>query len=253
MTGGVWRLEWGIVRSRPRRLTWSVSVPVLLLVPVAMSGAAPAHRATVYALFVVFFGLFGAAAPVVRDAERGWVERVLLTGCGVRSWLLERTAAHSLQDLLQLAPALGAVIWLEGGARGALPAASVAAGALLALVTANLVGTVVAAAVRSLAEGALACAAVGLAALHLAGAFRPPAPGTWQEAAAAVSPFLPALASFRELAGAADLWVSATSVPGPGSTGIWAGPAAATLLLMACAWTGAPWIGRRLTGIGDQF
>lgn len=253
MTGGVWRLEWRIARSRPRRLAWSVSVPVFLLVPVAMSGAAAAHRATVYALFVVFFGLFGAAAPVVRDAERGWVERVLLTGCGVRSWLLERTAAHSLQDLLQLAPALAAVVWIEGGTPVALPTASVAAGVLLALVTANLVGTVVAAAVRSLAEGALVCAAVGLATLHLAGAFRPPAPDSWQEAAAAVSPFLPALSSFRELAGARDLWVSAASVPGPGSTWLWAGPAAATLLLIAGAWTGAPWVGRRLTGIADRF
>ena len=253
MTGGVWRLEWRIARSRPGRLAWSVSVPVLLLVPVALSGAAGAHRATVYALFVVFFGLFGAAAPVIRDAERGWIERVLLTGCGVRRWLVERNAAHSLQDLLQLAPALAAVVWIEGGTREPLPAASVAAGSLLALVAANLVGTLVAAAVRSLAEGALVCAGVGLVALHLAGAFRPPAPGSWQETAAAVSPFLPALTSFRDLAGATDLWAYAASVPGWGSAGLWTGPAAATLLLIACAWIGGPWIGRRLTGTDNQF
>ena len=253
MTGGVWGLEWRIALSRPGRLAWSVSVPVLLLVPVALSGAAAPHRATVYALFVVFFGLFGAAAPVIRDAERGWVERVLLTGCGARRWLVERTAAHSLQDLLQLAPALAAVIWIEGGARVALPAASVTAGALLALVAANLVGTLVAAAVRSLAEGALVCAGAGLVALHLAGAFRPPASGSWQETAAAVSPFLPALSSFRDLAGATDLWGSAASVAGWGSAGLWTGPAAATLLLIACAWIGGPWVGRRLTGTDNHF
>lgn len=252
MTGGVWRLEWRIARSRPRRLMWSVSVPALLLVPVAASGAATPHRATVYALFVVFFGLFGAAAPVVRDAERGWIERILLTGFGARGWLLERTAAHSLQDLLQLAPALAAVVWIEG-AGGALTVVSAAVGTLLALVAANLAGTVVAAVVRSLAEGALVCAVLGLTALHVAGAFRPPAPGTWQEAAASVSPLLPVLSSFRELAAAPGRWGSAAPVAGPGSTWLWAAPAAATLLLIACAWLGAPWLGRRLTGIGDRL
>lgn len=253
MKGGVWRLEWRIARSRPRRLVWSLSVPALLLVPVAASGAAAPHRATVYALLVVFFGLFGAAAPVVRDAERGWIERLLLTGCGARSWLLERTAAHALQDLLQLAPALAAVVWIEGGARSAGAAASVAAGAVLALLAANLVGTVVGAAVRSLAEGALVCAAAGLAALHLAGAFRPPEPGTWQETAAAVSPFLPTLSAFRDLAGAPALWGSAAVGPAGSATGVWMLPAAATLFLIAGAWAGAPWIARRLTGIGGEL
>lgn len=253
MTGGVWRLEWRIALSRPRRLMWSVSVPALLLVPVAASSAAALHRATVYALFVAFFGLFGAAAPVIRDAERGWVERLLLTGCGARFWLVERTTAHSLQDLLQLTPALAAVLWLEGAASSPLWSAAAVAGVLLALLAANLVGTAVAAAVRSLAEGALVCAAVGLAALHLAGAFRAPAPGTWQETAAAASPFLPALAAFRELAGAPGHWGGAASVLGQGSPWIWAGPAAATFLLVAGACTGAPWIAARLTGGVEQL
>ncbi len=252
MTGGVWRLEWRVARSRPRRLMWSISVPVLLLVPVAASGAAAPHRATVYALFVVFFGLFGSAAPVIRDAKRGWIERVLLTGCGARAWLLQRTAAHAVQDLLQLVPALAAVIWVEGGMQGTLPA-GVAAGSLLALAAANLVGTVVGAAVRSLAEGALVCAGVGLVALHLSGAFRPPAPGTWQETAAALSPLLPALTSFRELAGATGSWVSAASVPGGKAAWLWAGPGATTLLLIAGAWMGARWVAGRLTGMVDRF
>lgn len=252
MSGGVWRLEWRIALSRPRRLAWSVSVPLALLAPVAASAAAPPHRATVYTLLVVFFGLFGAAAPVVRDGERGWIERVLLTGCGARVWLAERTAAHALQDLLQLAPALAAVAWIEGAA-GAGVLAAAAGAVLLALLAANLVGTVVAAAVRSLAEGALVCAAVGLAALHLAGAFRTPAPGTWQEAAAAASPFLPAVSALRDVAGAADLWGGAAPVLAPTATWTWAGPSAATLLLIACAWRGAPWIAARLTGGGRQL
>lgn len=248
MTGAAWSLEWRIALSRPRRLMWSVSVPLALLVPVAASDAAAPHRATVYALFVVFFGLFGAAAPVVRDAERGWIRRLLLTGYGARAWLLERTAAHSLQDLLQLTPALAVVLWLEGAASSPARYASVAAAAVLALLTANLVGTVVGAAVRSLAEGALVCAAVGLAALHLAGAFRAPAPDTWQSAAAAASPLLPIVDAFRAVAGAADRWGGAAAVADPWTGGGWVAPAAAALLLIACAWSGGPWIAARLEG-----
>ena len=253
MTAAAWTLEWRIALSRPRRLMWSVAVPVALLVPVAASGAAAPHRATVYALFVVFFGLFGAAAPVVRDAERGWIRRLLLTGYGARSWLLERTAAHSLQDLLQLGPALATVLWLEGAASGPAIPAAVAVGALLALFTANLVGTVVGAAVRSLAEGALVCAALGLAALHLAGAFRAPAPDTWQSLAAAASPFLPVLDACRAVAGAAGRWGGSAPVAGTWTTGSGVVPAAAVLFLIACAWAAAPWIAARLTEGANRF
>lgn len=249
MRGEIWRLEWLMARARTRRLAWSVAVPTLLLVPVAASGAAPAHRATVYALFVVFFGLFGAAAPVVRDGERGWIERLLLTGYGARPWLLERTAAHATLDLVQLAPSLAAVLWIEGATPTA--AGSAVAGALLALLVANLVGTLAGAVVRSLAEGALACAGVGLAALHLAGAFRPPEPGSWEELAAAISPFLPVLEGFREAGGAASPGGAAGG--GFGGAASWSGPAAASLLLAAAAWAAAPWIAARLTGTAAEL
>lgn len=249
----MWRLEWRIARGRPRRWAWSVAVPLLLLVPVAASGAAPAHRATVYALLVVFFGLFGAAAPTVRDAERGWIERLVLTGYSPRAWLLERTAAQSVQDLLQLTPALAAVLWLEG-AGGPLAWIAGAAAALLALAAANLLGTVVAAVVRSLAEGALVSAAVGLAGLHLAGAFRTPAPGSWQVPAAAWNPFRPALVFVREAAGAAvGLRGAAGATFGALDPATWAASGAVTLVFIAGAWAAGPALVARLTPYGSEL
>lgn len=254
MRGAVWSLEWRIARGRTRRWAWSVAVPLLLLVPVAASAAAPPHRATVYGLFVVFYGLFGAAAPVVRDADRGWIERLLLTGYGARSWLAERTAAHAAQDSIQLAPALVAVCWIEGTVAAPATWAATAGGVLLALLVGNLLGTVVAAAVRSLAEGALVSAAVGLVSLHLSGAFRPPAAESWQEAAAAASPFLPALVSLREVAGAgAAARDAAGPIPGVLDPALWAAPAGTTLLLFAGAWAAANWLAARLTGGGGEL
>lgn len=245
MSGRIWRLEWRVALARRRRLALSAAVPVLLLLPVAASGAAPAHRATVYALFVVFFGLFGSAAPMVRDGRRGWVERLLLTGYGARPWLLERTAAHAALDALELAPALAGVMWLEGASP--VGGAAAVGAVLLALLAANLLGVLTGAAVRSLGEAALACATVGLVALHLAGAFRPPAAGTWQEAAAAVSPFLPAVEATRALAVGGAGGGAAVSVGSLSAAG-WGLPAAATALLLAGAWAGAPRVAERLTG-----
>lgn len=251
MRGEVWRLEWRIALSRRRRAAWSAAVPVLLLVPVAASGAAPGHRAAVYALFAAFFGLFGSAAPVVRDGRRGWIERLLLTGYGAGPWLTERTAAHAAQDLLELGPALVAVLWIEG----ATSAAAVAAvgGVLLALAVSNLIGAVVGAAVRSLGEAALVCSAVGLAALHLAGAFRVPEPGSWQAAAAAVDPFRPAVEAARAVAGGAAGWGEAATVGGTAGPATWGWPLVAAAVLFLGAWAGAPWIAARLTGERTQL
>lgn len=244
MRGEVWRLEWRVALARRRRLAWSAGVPILLLLPVAASGAAAPHRATVYALFAVFFGLFGAAAPVVRDGRRGWVERLLLTGYGARPWLAERTVAHAAQDLLELGPALAGLLLLEGAAPAA--AAAAGGGVLLGLLVANLLGTLAGAAVRSLGEAALVCAALGLVALHLAGAFRPPEPGTWQEAAAATSPFLPVVEAMRSVAGAG--WGGAGAAGGVGDPAAWRWPLVTSVLLLAGAWVGAPWVAGRVTG-----
>lgn len=251
MRGEVWRLEWRVALVRRRRLAWSVAVPLLLLAPVAASGAPPPHRATVYTLFAVFFGLFGAAAPVVRDGQRGWIERLLLTDYGARRWLIERTAAHAAQDVLELGPALAVVAWLEGASPAAAGAAVGAV--LLGLLVANLLGTVAGAAVRSLGEAALVCAAVGLVALHLAGAFRPPAAGTWQEAAAAASPFLPAVETMRRVAGAGAGWGGGTPATGPSGGTAWGWPLVSSAVLLAAAWAGAPWIAGRLTGEATEF
>lgn len=251
MRGVVWRLEWRIALSRRRRVAWSAAVPVLLLVPVAASGAAPAHRAAVYALFAAFFGLFGSAAPVVRDGRRGWIERLLLTGYGARAWAVERTAAHALQDLLELTPALVAVLWVEGAALGTVAAAVGAV--LLALLVANLLGVVAGAAVRSLGEAALLCSAVGLAALHLAGAFRAPAPGTWQAAAADVNPFRPVVEAWRAVALGSSGWGETAAAAAAAGPATWGWPLALAILLFAGAWSGGPWIAARLTGGATQL
>ena len=191
----VWGLEWRAAVSRRRLLAWNVGVPVLLLGPVALSSAAAPHRAAVFAVFIVMFGTFGACIPLVREAEAGWTRKLLLTGCDERGWMAGRLGASVVLDFLQLTP-LAVLLLLAGGSStavfGFLPALA------LALVAANVLGVLAAAAVRSLAEGALVCAALALAALHGTGVFRTPEPGGLGALSARWSPFAPLHRSLRE-------------------------------------------------------
>lgn len=189
MTGTIWRLTWRIALRRRRLLTWNVLVPVLLLVPVVTSGAAPAHRAVVVAVFVVFFGAYGSCIPLIRDGMSGWAEKVLLTGYGGRRWLIERGLASTAIDWVQLLPANLVLAALIDAPVGLLPA--VLGTTALALLFANLLGVVVAALVRALGEAALGCAVLSLFALHAAGVFRTPSTDSWWAVVEAWNPLRP--------------------------------------------------------------
>lgn len=174
--GLVWALEWRIALRRRRLFLLNVTIPLLLVVPVAVSGAPAAHASAAYAVLFVLFGTFGAAIPLIRDGGSGLLSRIRSTGLPPATILLERTAAGAAVDAVQLTPALACVVGLgRGGAEsGALAAAAVAASLLLA----NLVGAWVAALARSVAEGALFAAVSALLLLHASGVFRTPEPGS---------------------------------------------------------------------------
>lgn len=238
MNARVWSLEWRLALRRPRLLLWNLGIPVALLAPVALSPAAAPHRAAVFAVLFVLFGTFGACIPLVRDAASGWTTRLLLTGYGERRWLLERLAASTGLDVVQLLPAT-VLLAAAGASPGELVALLPAL--VLALAAANLLGCLAAAAVRSLAEAALACAALSLGALHLAGVFRTPTEGTWASAAARWNPFRPL--HERLLEAASDTLPAAGSAAGlePAMA-----PWLAALALLAAVAAAAPALARRL-------
>lgn len=233
MTGTIWRAAWRLALRRRRLLAWNVLVPALLLVPVVTSGAAGAHRAVVVAVFVTFFGAYGSCIPLVRDGMSGWAEKVLLTGYGGRRWLIERLLAGAAVDGLQLLPTLLIVVALVD-----VPVAAVAALVFvtgLGLLFANLLGVLVAAGVRALGEAALGCAVLSLVALHAAGVFRTPDPGSAWAVIEAWNPLRPLH----------EAWLSA--LEGPAST---AGPALpptlALLTLLAGAVAAGGWLAGRI-------
>lgn len=197
----VWWLAWRSALRRRRLFAWNVAVPALLLAPVALSEAAAPHRVAVYGVFLVFFSTFGAAIPTVRDAREGWLDTVFRTGVGRSAWFVQTAIAEAALDLLQLLPVL-ALLALAPPAVSPRSLAAVAGALPVALLFANVVGIALAALVRSLAEAALASAAVSLFLLHLAGFFRPPAAG-WTTTAAALDPYTPLRGALEGMAGGA--------------------------------------------------
>ncbi|MFQ5888842.1 MAG: ABC transporter permease [Gemmatimonadota bacterium] len=247
MIGRVWALEWRIALTRRRLFAWNVIVPVALLLPVAASPAAAPHRAAVFSVFIVFFATFGSCIPLVREGASGWVEKVRLTGYGERAWLAERTIAAAALDALQLLPLLLILLAVSGASWA--PGLGAAAGLLLALLFGNLLGSVIAALVRSLAEGALACAAASLFALHLSGVFRAAGPGTWAETVEHLSPFGPLHDGLLAVsAGSPAVTRALTGTGGVGPLASWIGPIAVVLLGAGLVLAAAPTLARRLAG-----
>jgi hypothetical protein len=181
-----WRLEWSRALRRRRLFALNIVVPLALVAPIIAGQAPQQHAALVFAVLFVFFGTFGSAIPLLRDAERGMIRRLaLLPGDPGRS-LIGRVAAGALIDATQLAPAC-ALIVLAG-----LPSTNALWLALVlpaTLVFAGLLGLLVAAIARSVAEGALFAAVSALLLAHASGVFRTPPTGSAGEAIENIAPF----------------------------------------------------------------
>ncbi|MBI4408810.1 MAG: ABC transporter permease [Gemmatimonadetes bacterium] len=170
--------EWRSAAARRRTFALNVVVPMLLIAPIAVSAAPGAHAAAAYTALFVLFGTFGAAIPMVRDAETGLLGRILLTGVSPRRYLGERALAHAALDTLQLAPALLVILLADGGPRRAAGALALPLALAAAMLAANALGILIAAFARSIAEAALFATVAGLLALHSSGVFRTPAAGS---------------------------------------------------------------------------
>ena len=187
MNGAVWWLEWRQAARRRRVMVLSMLVPLALVAAVAAGRAPAPHAALVFTVLFSFFGTFGAGVPWARDAERGLIHRLLLTGIGAPSLVVQRWAAGSLLDLLQLLPSL-ALIALAYRAETA-ELARLLAGVALGLLVANALGILVAWIARSIAETALLASVAALLLLHAAGVFRSPEQGTIADTVQRAVPF----------------------------------------------------------------
>lgn len=183
----VWRTEEQLALRRRRLFALNVLVPLVLVAALTLGGAPGFHAAAVYVVLFTFFGVFGSAIPLVRDGERGLLQRIWLSGFPLGRYLVERTLSGALLDVLQLLPALGVV--LAGAGLGVHRIGVLAVALLATVLAANALGVWVAALARSIAEAALMGAVISLFLLHGAGVFRTPSPGSPGASIEALLPF----------------------------------------------------------------
>lgn len=210
MTALVWRFELQRALARPRLFRLNMLVPGFLVAALVLGGAPPVHAAVAYSTLFVFFGTFGSAIPLVRDAESGLLGRVVLTGIHPGGLLLQRCVAGAALDTVQLLPSLLLIAF--AGAPTAFPSALVAL--FLALVIANVLGVWIAAAARSLAEAALFASVASLLLLHASGVFRTPGVGSVGASLLRVSPYAALHRGLGAASGLSDL------APVPGLFGV---------------------------------
>lgn len=223
MTTAAWSLEWQTWRAKRRSLAIGTVVPLALITPIAFSNAPVLHAATVYTMLFTLFGLFGGTIPWIRDADNGWLQRVLSSGTSPRRFVAEKTLAAALADALQLAPAV--IVICIASKSDAQLTALLSLTLLASLISANAMGFIIACVTRSIAEAALVCTISGLFLLHLSGVFRTPAPRTISEQLQRIIPFHylnDALRAVAHVPGADVTWID----------GLYAG-------LTAIVWLGA--------------
>jgi hypothetical protein len=233
----VWRTEWLTALRRRRLFLLNTLIPLAFVATIAFSPAPAVHSAAVFTVLFTLFGTFGSSIPLIRDGESGLLRRYILTGVHPAVLLFQHIFATAAIDLIQLTPSIFVLAIARGSSAAQL--AMVAPAMVLGMIAANTLGTITAAVAKSVAEGALFSAVAALVLLHLSGAFRTPAPGTWQAVLEAWSPFRPLHESL----------LAATGAGGPDlETALLTLPIAATLavlLLVAAS-------GRHAAGLGGR-
>lgn len=237
MTLVVWRTEWLTALRRRRLFLLNTLIPLAFVAGIALSPAPAVHSAAVFTVLFTLFGTFGSSIPLIRDGESGLLRRYILTGVHPGSFLFQHIFATAALDLVQLTPSILVLAVSRGSSAAQLT--MVVPAMVLGMIAANALGTLTAALAKSVAEGALFSAVAALVLLHWSGAFRTPAPGTWQAVLEAWSPFRPLHESLLAAAGAGgpDFDPALIALP--------IGATLAVLLLIAAA-------GRHAAGLGGR-
>lgn len=224
MSALVWGIEWRLALSRKRDFALWVAFPVVIVLVMATGGVTQEALAGAYTALFVAFGVLRTAVPVLRDAERGMMVRVVRGGMSHAGYLVQRAGAGATLSLVQLLPALLVAVAFLGAT--ALEGLATVGALAVTLWTVNVLGVLMMAASRSLSEAAALCAVSLVLLLHMSGVFRTPAAGGAAAALEGASPFRALHESFAAVA-------SEGAVGGGVAAVVWA--LAMTLLVGALA------------------
>ncbi|MFN2569804.1 MAG: hypothetical protein ABR564_09430 [Candidatus Dormibacteria bacterium] len=175
-----------VAGSRPRALVIKVLFPLLMTVPLVAARAPRFWAAALLTVMVAMIGTVGSAVAVARARQSGLLTRLALTPRPAWRILGGWVLAGTLVDALQILPVL-TLASAGGGRIEGLPLLALAATACL--LTAAVVGCVVAACGGGLGEVLLDVTVVLAPLLYLGGLFTGVPRSGWRFGAALVDPF----------------------------------------------------------------
>jgi hypothetical protein len=181
----IWQREAIEFAQRRRALVIKLAFPLLISIPLVLSGAPALYAAMGITMLIAIVGPLGAGAVLTRDRQSGLTLRYRTLPVTPGRLLLERLGSNAAIDFLQILPVLVLILLRHPGSFAWWPALLVATAAVLLI--GNLLGAVASTMSDSPGEVMLYVVIPLLPLLFLSGIFTPPTNPVWL----AVTRFLP--------------------------------------------------------------
>lgn len=167
----IWQRELIEFAQRRRALVVKLAFPLLIAIPLVVTGAPAIYAAMGLTMLVAIIGAIGAGAVLTRERQSGLTVRYRTLPVTPGRLLIERLGTSATIDCVQLIPVLLLVAVRHPGAFAWWPALIVATGAVLLI--GNLLGAVASTLSDSPGEVMLFVVIPLLPLLYLSGVFTP--------------------------------------------------------------------------------
>ena len=171
LAGTIWQRELVEFAQRRRALFIKLAFPLLVAVPLVISGAPTIYAAMALTMLVTVVGALGSGAVLTRERQSGLTLRYRTLPVTPGRLLIERLSTNALIDFLQLTPVLIVVAFSHPSAFVWWPAVLLSAAAVLLI--GNLLGAVASTLSDSPGEVMLYVIIPLMPLLYLSGVFTP--------------------------------------------------------------------------------
>ena len=171
LAGTIWQRELVEFALRRRALVIKLAFPLLVAIPLVLSGAPTVYAAMALTMLITIVGALGSGAVLTRERQSGLTLRYRTLPVAPGRLLIERLAANALVDFVQLVPVIVLVAIRHPSAFAWWPALLLSAATVLLI--GNLLGAVASTLSDSPAEVMLYVIIPLLPLLYLSGIFTP--------------------------------------------------------------------------------
>ena len=171
LAGTIWQRELVEFAQRRRALVIKLGFPLLVALPLVISGAPTIYAAMALTMLITIVGALGSGAVLTRERQSGLTLRYRTLPVTPGRLLIERLSTSALIDFFQLTPVLLVVAVRQPSAFGWWPALLLSVAAVLLI--GNLLGAVASTLSDSPGEVMLYVIIPLLPLLYLSGVFTP--------------------------------------------------------------------------------